>query len=127
MLYVHLKLFIIIYYKFSRLVVTNCASPWVSSLTEVKVDSSVLSPSPALEYSGTVWVFVPLSGLLLLHPDGSICSIHDHLALSLFGYNKDELLKKVSQDRQLNQAVWIHNRADSYFCHCCFVNRVLLF
>ncbi|XP_038574117.1 PAS domain-containing serine/threonine-protein kinase isoform X2 [Micropterus salmoides] len=61
---------------------------------EVKVDSIVLSPSPALEYSGTVWVFAPVSGLLLLHSDGSIYSIHSHLALSLFGYNKDELLRK---------------------------------
>uniref|UniRef100_A0A8D0AK61 PAS domain-containing serine/threonine-protein kinase n=1 Tax=Sander lucioperca TaxID=283035 RepID=A0A8D0AK61_SANLU len=45
-------------------------------------------------YSGTVWVFAPLSGLLLLHPDGSIYSIHNHLALALFGYDKDELLTK---------------------------------
>ncbi|XP_041659732.1 PAS domain-containing serine/threonine-protein kinase [Cheilinus undulatus] len=60
----------------------------------VKVDSLVLSPGPSLEYSGTVWVFAPLSGLLLLHPDGLICSIPDHLALSLFGYSKDELLRK---------------------------------
>ncbi|XP_041805563.1 PAS domain-containing serine/threonine-protein kinase [Chelmon rostratus] len=52
------------------------------------------SAGPALEYSGTVWVFAPLSGLLLLHADGSIYSIHNHLALSLFGYNKDELLRK---------------------------------
>nr|XP_046263668.1 PAS domain-containing serine/threonine-protein kinase [Scatophagus argus]XP_046263669.1 PAS domain-containing serine/threonine-protein kinase [Scatophagus argus] len=62
--------------------------------SEVKVDSVVFSPSPSLEYSGTVWVFAPLSGLLLLHPDGSIYSIHNHLALSLFGYSKKELLKK---------------------------------
>ncbi|CAJ1072138.1 PAS domain-containing serine/threonine-protein kinase isoform X1 [Xyrichtys novacula] len=61
---------------------------------EVKVESLVLSPVPALEYSGNIWVFAPLSGLILLHPDGSICSIHDHLALSLFGYKKNELLKK---------------------------------
>ncbi|KAM3603762.1 uncharacterized protein V6R79_001706 [Siganus canaliculatus] len=59
-----------------------------------KVDSVALSPSPVLEYRGTVWVFAPLSGLLLLCPDGSIHSIHNHLALSLFGYDKDELLKK---------------------------------
>lgn len=71
------------------------------------MDSSFLPPSPSLEYSGTVWVFAPLSGLLLLHPDGSICSIHDYLALGLFGYNKDELLKKVSIHEQLNEAVWI--------------------
>ncbi|KAA8587664.1 hypothetical protein FQN60_016526 [Etheostoma spectabile] len=62
--------------------------------SEVKVDSIVLSPCPALEYSGTVWVYAPLSGLLLLHPDGSIYSIHNHLALTLFGYDKDELLTK---------------------------------
>ncbi|GAA6234788.1 PAS domain-containing serine/threonine-protein kinase [Lates japonicus] len=62
--------------------------------SEVKVDSSATSPSSALEYFGTVWVFAPLSGLLLLHPDGSISSIHNHLALSLFGYSKDELLGK---------------------------------
>ncbi|AWP04154.1 putative PAS domain-containing serine/threonine-protein kinase [Scophthalmus maximus] len=49
---------------------------------------------PALEYSGTVCAFAPLSGLLLLRPDGSISSIHNHLALSLFGYIKDELLGK---------------------------------
>lgn len=61
--------------------------------------------SSALEYSGTVWVFTPVSGLLLLHADGSIVSIHNHLALSLFGYSKDELLGKVSQRHQLNMDV----------------------
>uniref|UniRef100_A0A8D0AHF7 PAS domain-containing serine/threonine-protein kinase n=1 Tax=Sander lucioperca TaxID=283035 RepID=A0A8D0AHF7_SANLU len=65
-----------------------------ASVPLLKVDSIVLSPCPALEYSGTVWVFAPLSGLLLLHPDGSIYSIHNHLALALFGYDKDELLTK---------------------------------
>lgn len=104
-----------------------CASLWVSFLPEVKVDSRTLSPSPALEYSGTVWVFAPLSGLLLLHPDGTICSINDHLALSLFGYNKSELQKKVNQDQQLNKAVWTDNRVASYFSSCCLINRVLLF
>ncbi|XP_071394924.1 PAS domain-containing serine/threonine-protein kinase [Centroberyx affinis] len=62
--------------------------------TNVKEESIVLSPSSALVYSGTVWVFAPLSGLLLLHPNGSIYSIHNHLALSLFDYSKDELLGK---------------------------------
>ncbi|XP_040911348.1 PAS domain-containing serine/threonine-protein kinase isoform X2 [Toxotes jaculatrix] len=62
--------------------------------SDIKLDSSFTSPSPALEYSGTVWVFAPLSGLLLLRPDGSISSIHNHLALGLFGYSKDELLGK---------------------------------
>lgn len=90
------------------------------------MDSRTLSPSPALEYSGTVWVFARLSGLLLLHPDGAICSINDHLALSLFGYNKGELLKKVNQDQHLNKAVWT-DRVGSYFSCCCLINRVLLF
>uniref|UniRef100_A0A8C2X1N6 PAS domain-containing serine/threonine-protein kinase n=1 Tax=Cyclopterus lumpus TaxID=8103 RepID=A0A8C2X1N6_CYCLU len=62
----------------------------------VKLQGAVVCGNPALEYSGTVWVFTPLSGLLLLRSDGSICSIHDHLALSLFGYDKDELLSKVN-------------------------------
>ncbi|XP_036940376.1 PAS domain-containing serine/threonine-protein kinase [Acanthopagrus latus] len=62
--------------------------------SEVKGDGIVLPQSPSLEYSGTVWVLAPLSGLLLLHPDGSIYSIRNHLALSLFGYNMDELLRK---------------------------------
>uniref|UniRef100_A0A8D3C794 PAS domain-containing serine/threonine-protein kinase n=1 Tax=Scophthalmus maximus TaxID=52904 RepID=A0A8D3C794_SCOMX len=58
------------------------------------VESSAITSGPALEYSGTVCAFAPLSGLLLLRPDGSISSIHNHLALSLFGYIKDELLGK---------------------------------
>lgn len=62
-----------------------------------KGESSVHSSGLLLEYSGTVWAFAPVSGLLQLHPDGSICSISDLHALSLFGYNKDELLQKVSQ------------------------------
>lgn len=62
------------------------------------MDSRVFSPNPTLEYSGTVWALVPLTGLLLLHPDGSIYSIQDHFALSLFGYTNDELLQKVSHD-----------------------------
>lgn len=72
-------------------------------LSTEKVDNSVSSSGPLLEYSGTVWAFAPLSGLLLLHPDGSICSIHDLHALSLFGYNKDELLQKVSQPDPQNK------------------------
>ncbi|XP_046884073.1 PAS domain-containing serine/threonine-protein kinase isoform X1 [Hypomesus transpacificus] len=57
-------------------------------------DSVLLSPSSALIYSGTVWVFAPLSGLLTLHPDGSLLSIHNLLALNLFGYSRAELTGK---------------------------------
>ncbi|XP_030016680.1 PAS domain-containing serine/threonine-protein kinase isoform X2 [Sphaeramia orbicularis] len=62
--------------------------------SEVKLDSSAISTSPSLEYTGTVWAFAPVTDLLLLHPDGSVLNIHNHLALSLFGYSKDELLGK---------------------------------
>ncbi|KAF7667530.1 hypothetical protein LDENG_00058400 [Lucifuga dentata] len=67
--------------------------PHVKELSS-EVDNTIPSPSSSLVYSGTVWVFAPLSSLLLLRPDGSIYSIHNHLALSLFGYSKDELLGK---------------------------------
>lgn len=83
--------------------------------------------SPSLEYSGTVWAFAPLSGLVLLHPDGSIGSIHDHFALMMFGYNQDELLQKVSQCDQWNGGMWNDNCDDAYFCHCCFIDRALRF
>lgn len=66
-------------------------------------DNCVPFSGPLLEYSGTVWAFAPVSGLLLLHPNGSICSIHDLHALSMFGYNKDELLQKVGQHNQQNK------------------------
>ncbi|XP_024922045.1 LOW QUALITY PROTEIN: PAS domain-containing serine/threonine-protein kinase [Cynoglossus semilaevis] len=55
------------------------------------LDNSASPLSPSLEYSGTVWVFAPLGGLLLLCPNGVISSIHNHLALRLFGYSKHEL------------------------------------
>ncbi|XP_042284787.1 PAS domain-containing serine/threonine-protein kinase isoform X1 [Thunnus maccoyii] len=74
---------------------THCEQPaGIEASSDIKMGSSVLSPSPALEYSGTVWVFAPLGGLLLLRPDGSIYSIHNQMALRLFGYCKDELLGK---------------------------------
>ncbi|XP_077471609.1 PAS domain-containing serine/threonine-protein kinase [Stigmatopora argus] len=60
----------------------------------IEGDSRVVSPCPTLEYKGTVWAFAPLSGLLLLRADGSICSIHNQQALRLFGYSKNELLGK---------------------------------
>ncbi|XP_069014121.1 PAS domain-containing serine/threonine-protein kinase [Embiotoca jacksoni] len=73
----------------------RCERPHRNELSsEVKVDNIALSPSSVLEYSGTVWVFAPVSGLLLLRPNGSIFSIPNHLALSLFGYSTDELLEK---------------------------------
>lgn len=76
---------------------------------EVKEDNSGPSSGPLLEYSGTVWAFVPLSGLLLLYPNGSICSIHDLHALSMFGYSKDELLQKVGQHSQQSKLIIIRS------------------
>ncbi|XP_077371587.1 PAS domain-containing serine/threonine-protein kinase isoform X2 [Festucalex cinctus] len=60
----------------------------------IKGDGRVLSPNPTLEYNGTIWGFAPVSGLLLLQADGSICSIHNQQALSVFGYSKNELRGK---------------------------------
>ncbi|PWA25176.1 hypothetical protein CCH79_00005249 [Gambusia affinis] len=62
--------------------------------SEDRFDHTVSCLIPTPEYSATVWAFAPLSGLLLLWPDGSIFSIHNHLALRLFGYSKDELIGK---------------------------------
>ncbi|KAM4605277.1 PAS domain-containing serine/threonine-protein kinase [Polymixia lowei] len=73
----------------------HCEQPHGKDLSsEVREDSSVLSPRSALVYSGTVWAFAPLGGLLLLRPDGAVHGVRDRLALSLFGYSEDELLGK---------------------------------
>ncbi|KAG9343170.1 hypothetical protein JZ751_014147 [Albula glossodonta] len=45
-------------------------------------------------FSGTIWVFSTLSGLLTLHSDGSILSISDSFAALHFGYRKSELQGK---------------------------------
>lgn len=62
---------------------------------------SLPSPSSGLVYSGTVWLFAPLSGLLTLYLDGSIHSISNYFALMLFGYRKSELRGKVSTVLQI--------------------------
>ncbi|XP_076000612.1 PAS domain-containing serine/threonine-protein kinase [Genypterus blacodes] len=81
-------------------------------------DITSSSPSSSLLYSGTVWVFAPLSGLLLLRPDGSIYSINNHLALSLFGYSKDDLLRKSVCFLMPGFYGWMWNsgRRSSLFC-----------
>ncbi|KAM9789360.1 PAS domain-containing serine/threonine-protein kinase [Neosynchiropus ocellatus] len=71
----------------------TCKEPHdADASTDTVVD--LRSSTPALEYTGTVWVFAPMSILLLLRPDGSIYSIQDRLALALFGYSKEELLTR---------------------------------
>ncbi|XP_030629304.1 PAS domain-containing serine/threonine-protein kinase [Chanos chanos] len=52
------------------------------------------SPSSTLVYTGSVWVFAPASGLLILHPDGSIFSISSFHTSMLFGYSRSELQGK---------------------------------
>ncbi|XP_028831520.1 PAS domain-containing serine/threonine-protein kinase [Denticeps clupeoides] len=48
----------------------------------------------ALLYSGNVWMFAPVTGLLTLRPDGSINSISNYFALLMFGYDQSELCGK---------------------------------
>ncbi|NWH56680.1 PASK kinase, partial [Geococcyx californianus] len=45
-------------------------------------------------YSATVVVFSTISGLITVRSDGTICGIKDSFALTLFGYEKKELLGK---------------------------------
>ncbi|XP_025933170.1 PAS domain-containing serine/threonine-protein kinase isoform X1 [Apteryx rowi] len=45
-------------------------------------------------YSATVRVFSTISGIITLQPDGTIHGIKDSFALTLFGYEKKELLGK---------------------------------
>ncbi|XP_067897889.1 PAS domain-containing serine/threonine-protein kinase isoform X2 [Heterodontus francisci] len=45
-------------------------------------------------FSGIVWVFTTISGLITLLPDGAIHSLNNNFALMLFGYEKRELLGK---------------------------------
>ncbi|XP_078266759.1 PAS domain-containing serine/threonine-protein kinase isoform X2 [Rhinoraja longicauda] len=45
-------------------------------------------------FSGVLWVFTTISGLITLLPDGAIHSLNNNFALMLFGYEKTELLGK---------------------------------
>uniref|UniRef100_UPI00398EE7CD PAS domain-containing serine/threonine-protein kinase isoform X2 n=1 Tax=Pristiophorus japonicus TaxID=55135 RepID=UPI00398EE7CD len=45
-------------------------------------------------FSGVVWVFTTISGLITLLPNGAIHSLNNNFALMLFGYEKTELLGK---------------------------------
>ncbi|NWR83817.1 PASK kinase, partial [Furnarius figulus] len=49
---------------------------------------------PGYQYSATVVVFSTISGLITVQSDGIICGINDSFALTLFGYEKTELLGK---------------------------------
>ncbi|XP_072111890.1 PAS domain-containing serine/threonine-protein kinase isoform X2 [Mobula birostris] len=45
-------------------------------------------------FSGVLWVFTTISGLITLLPDGAIHSLNNNFALMLFGYKKAQLLGK---------------------------------
>ncbi|XP_043557681.1 PAS domain-containing serine/threonine-protein kinase isoform X1 [Chiloscyllium plagiosum] len=45
-------------------------------------------------FSGVVWVFTTISGLITLLPDGTIHSLNNNFALMLFGYESRELQGK---------------------------------
>lgn len=50
---------------------------------------------PDYHYATTVEVFSTISGLITVQSDGTIQCIKDSFALTLFGYEKKELLGKV--------------------------------
>ncbi|XP_027731620.1 PAS domain-containing serine/threonine-protein kinase isoform X2 [Vombatus ursinus] len=45
-------------------------------------------------YSASLWIFTTISGLITLQPDGTIYGINSNFALTLFGYEKVEVLGK---------------------------------
>ncbi|KAI8499219.1 hypothetical protein Bbelb_229830 [Branchiostoma belcheri] len=45
-------------------------------------------------YSGTVWVFTNISGMITLQEDGTIFSVNHYFALALFGYPQADLVGK---------------------------------
>ena len=46
-------------------------------------------------YTGVVWVFSNISGMITFLPDGTIQSINRNFSLMLFGYTQEELVGKV--------------------------------
>ncbi|CAH1252945.1 PASK [Branchiostoma lanceolatum] len=55
-------------------------------------DSNEGKSSPV--YSGTVWVFTNISGMITLQEDGTIYSVNHYFALALFGYPQADLVGK---------------------------------
>ena len=47
-------------------------------------------------FSATIWVFTTISGLITVQTDGKIYGINNTFSLMLFGYEKKELLGKVT-------------------------------
>ncbi|XP_036610648.1 PAS domain-containing serine/threonine-protein kinase [Trichosurus vulpecula] len=50
--------------------------------------------SSLFTYSASLWIFTTISGLITLLPDGTIYGINHNFALTLFGYEKADVLGK---------------------------------
>ena len=46
-------------------------------------------------YTGVVWVFANISGMISILPDGTINSINQNFASMLFGYSEIDLIGQV--------------------------------
>ncbi|XP_038672914.1 PAS domain-containing serine/threonine-protein kinase isoform X1 [Scyliorhinus canicula] len=57
-------------------------------------DASQLITGTEAVFSGVVWVFTTISGLITLLPDGAVHSLNNNFSLMLFGYENRELLGK---------------------------------
>ncbi|XP_078419619.1 PAS domain-containing serine/threonine-protein kinase [Cetorhinus maximus] len=69
--------------------------PDLASLAESEEhDANQAITGTEVVFSGVVWVFTTISGLITLLPDGAIHSLNNNFALMLFGYENRELLDK---------------------------------
>ncbi|XP_013389166.1 PAS domain-containing serine/threonine-protein kinase isoform X1 [Lingula anatina] len=57
-------------------------------------NQSISSPIQGDVYTGTVWVFANISGMVTFLPDGTIHTCNHYFALMLFGYTQQELVDK---------------------------------
>ncbi|XP_072330957.1 PAS domain-containing serine/threonine-protein kinase isoform X5 [Scyliorhinus torazame] len=57
-------------------------------------DASQAITGTEVVFSGVVWVFTTISGLITLLPDGAVHSLNNNFSLMLFGYENRELLGK---------------------------------
>uniref|UniRef100_W5MFV0 PAS domain-containing serine/threonine-protein kinase n=1 Tax=Lepisosteus oculatus TaxID=7918 RepID=W5MFV0_LEPOC len=74
--------------------VPDCGEPIEVTEQSTNKDSGQTLQGSGPVYTANVWVFPAVSGLLILHSDGSIHSVNDNFALVLFGYRKTELVGK---------------------------------
>lgn len=58
-------------------------------------NESLLLAGEEVVFTGVVWVFANISGMITFLPDGTIHSVNDNFARMLFGYSQEELVGKV--------------------------------